>query len=514
MMRKSNRKTPLGDKFDEIDFPIEPSAWSEMATLLPPPPPQGPLSIFKKFGFFIASIPLFLMAFWQLSSAFSRDKNAQLTAAETSFSRDKNAEKSSANLTELYKINSIETALTSSLMGNKTTLELSLVDNKTALKRIDLTLNSINIKSDLIDNQNVLTNAQLSVSDPKTALEFDKKALKTKGFLLKSINKKTDLIDNKNALMDAQLSTNSIDDKRFLAANKAVLMRENLIKNALINKDAQTSNQPVLSVNNQSINAFNAEKKGELMGDLSTKNNSDFAIKNTLDSTYALLNKDPLNGLIAVNSENLKTSLNNSELVDNQLVTLSENKKIIAELGLRELSNVYSDSFQNINNLAEIGALLPTSLMPISQLWRGNHHQISVGFGHASLEFNNHARPAINRFRLAYNYRITPLLGIGTSTNYVLINPKGYYSTTEAELNLYFINRQRFDAFLSAGYGYRQWDFQNNASETLTGRGRGFTLGLNAQYAINHKYTMGFRVDLKQVAEPDFGLLLVFSRCF
>ena len=504
MMRKSNRKTPLGDKFDEIDFPIEPSAWSEMATLLPPPSPQGPLSIFKKFGFFIASIPLILIAFWQLSSAFSRDKNAQLTAAETSFSRDKNAEKSSANLTELYKTNSIETALTSSLMGNKTALEL----DKTALKTNTSTLNSRGNKTVLQFNKAISKSSDLSGSIAnKTSLELNKTALKSKGLALNAIANKTGLINNKNALIDAQLKTNAV-------GNRAVLTNENVMKNELINSNAQMLNQSVLSLNNSTINPFIFGKRGVLKTDSALKNNSGFLIKNALDSSYANFNKNSLNALGVSNAGNIKTSLNRSEIIDNQLIRNKETVSELAFIELRELNSIYSDSFQNINSLEQINALLPTSLIPISQLWRGNHHQISVGFGHASLEFNNHDRPAINRFRVAYNYRVTPLLGIGTSTNYVLINPKGYYSTTEIELNLYFVNRQRFDAFLSAGYGYRQWDFQNDASETVIGRGRGFTLGLNAQYAINRKYTIGFRIDLKQVVAPDFGLLLVFSRCF
>ncbi len=273
----------------------------------------------------------------------------------------------------------------------------------------------------------------------------------------------------------------------------------------------------MLQLINAAINSINSDNKILITPNSFVDNYVKTITKNTLDTNYATLKLNPFNTVINPNAADTKPSPIASESIDNQLIKTTKNKVETSELTfleLRELSAIYSEKPQQVNNLEQLNAFVPTSLIPISQLWRGKHHQFAIGLGHASLSFNNNERAAINRFRLAYNYRVTPLLGLGLSTNYVLIKPNGYFSNTELELNMFFVSNKRFDMFLSAGYGYRRWDFKNNASETAQGQGKGFTLGLNAQYALNPHYSVGLRLDLKQVAEPDFGLLLVFSKSF
>jgi hypothetical protein len=125
--------------------------------------------------------------------------------------------------------------------------------------------------------------------------------------------------------------------------------------------------------------------------------------------------------------------------------------------------------------------------------------------------------PPLSRFRVAYAYRLTPLLSIGASTNYSVSNPtSGYVWANELELNFYFINRKKFDLALVAGYGFRKWSYQNFRTEIERGQGFGSIIGLNSTFYIRNNFSMGLRLDAREVGQndPDFGALLTFSKSF
>ncbi len=224
MQQKKNRKTPLGDKFDDVDFPIEPQAWSEMETLLATQTPKGPLSNLGKFGFFIVGIPLVLITFWKLSSGFKNTEKQELTSTQTVILPIKNTITINDNTIELNKIMSKEKELNVNEADNKTTFKSSLSSvinyeellnfSKTTVKEKPLMLNT---KTVLIDNQNTL-------------------------------------IGNENTLIKSDLNANSVGKSSFFKINKTELTNKNIeLVNA--NNNAQKAlNQPVVSVNNAAIN--------------------------------------------------------------------------------------------------------------------------------------------------------------------------------------------------------------------------------------------------------------------
>jgi hypothetical protein len=70
MEENKRKKSLLGDKFDEADFPFEPSAWTEMATLLADEKEKPPLSKFWKWGWFLAFLFVGL-GLWAVSATSS-----------------------------------------------------------------------------------------------------------------------------------------------------------------------------------------------------------------------------------------------------------------------------------------------------------------------------------------------------------------------------------------------------------------------------------------------------------
>jgi hypothetical protein len=448
MEELNHHNTPLGEKFNSTDFPLEPHAWGDMEKLLAAQKPKAtPFNWHNKTLFLMALIGLGFLFLYISQSPKNLEKSAVITNVS---------------------------------VGNqiKTPTNLPLQD-PTIFSQKNTTHSDIYNES-LGDKAGILTQAispSYAPTPPQYKADFDRFLTKNQSKIAVENNeKKGEKKGEKNETYKGE-----------------ILEKQGKNNKALFYEDKEIEKRhTVQNVENQQYTNLNLNE--------TLKETRDFVIPTKEESGYkysqvpVLHSDSSFVGMTKFNAE--KTDVENA----------------FSPFDLLELNTVYSmtSDVYNPQNL------LAKNVIPLSKLVKGPRYQLDIGFGSATYL----APKNINHFRLAFQYRLTPLFGLGVSSNYSMkLNEKGEkgtFFTSDLEGLLYFINKRKVDFVVSAGYGYRQWQIPSYVTELKKGKGKGFTLGLVTQYRFNERWVAGFRVDIKEISNTlqDPAYVLTFGKRF
>jgi hypothetical protein len=459
MEQFNHRKTSLGEKFDNADFPIEPHAWDDMegllaaekATQLPP------LSIWGNKMLLVVALAGIGLVLWY--------KNQQSTAK----------------------------------------MDLTQASTSAPIKTLSPTSDGINTHSVIVQNQeftisSLVNKADISAVSPmilaQKAGEFSKSYKLLENYTqreIKSIANAVVLKENSSVF-----SNDKKTDKPYSKETKT----DNLEK---INAPNSVSSMP----KNASNDMFSSGKSMSAPPQYFEQN---LAFKN--EERRKNVEETDKNSIENTGLSKGTPSFDKIQKMDNPANTLGNDLQntLFFPLELLTPDYVYSTTNYNSSHYETLKKFSENTLIPISQLVKGARHQLDIGFGTATYN----APKSINHFRVGYQYRLTPLFGVGTSVNYSVKKDehdiRGAAFTGELEGLLYFVNKRKTDFIVSAGYGYRQW----NKLDNKDGKAKGFTLGLVFQYRPNNQWVTGLRLDIKEFGKnyQDPSLVLTLGKKF
>jgi hypothetical protein len=442
MEELNHRKTPLGDTFNDTDFPLEAHAWHDMEKLLAAQKPKPhPLSIGGKNTLFLAGLLVVgLFCFIVLR----KDKTPE-TAQKTDIS----------------------------LKNKGQTLDL-----RTDMKNNTPSVFTIkNILQSDIYNQSIGDNAPI-------------KQTLSPIFEIKNEDN-IDLLQNKNGVNTDLVTPLNITEKT------STIKASNTEKESQLPPQYQSIGEKVLPILDANISDKNLVKNNDLVVVQLTENDKN-GDKNIPSAFYV---------------EKAIGNVNISKNIDNQyIINQNTYANAVEPLDFSALENVYSTAMAAERDAQVLQNLSSKSLIPLRKLLTKPRHQLEVGAGTATYN----APKTINHFRLGYQYRLTPLFGMGLSGNYsVKVNSNddpGFTLTTNIEGLLYFVNKRKFDFIVSAGYGYRRTNFDDGFKE----KGKGFALGLVGQYRPSEHWVIGLRTEFREIAQGynDATFLVSFGRRF
>jgi hypothetical protein len=454
----NHNKTLLGEKFNSTDFPLEPQAWGEMEKLLADQKPKPPLSIWANKTLFLMVLVLIGFMFLYVSQSPKNPLNSRKAA---NFSVENKVTIGTILPPKASNTPSVNTPLSWAFPLKNTT-------------------HSDIYNESLGDKAGILTQAispSYAPTPPQYKADFDRFLTKNQSKIAVENNeKKGEKKGEKNETYKGEILEKQGEN------NKALFYEDKEIE----------KRHTVQNVENQQYTNLNLNE--------TLKVTRDFVIPTKEESGYkysqvpVLHSDSSFVGMIKFNAE--KTDVENA----------------FSPFDLLELNTVYSmtSDVYNPQNL------LAKNVIPLSKLVKGPRYQLDIGFGSATYL----APKNINHFRLAFQYRLTPLFGLGVSSNYSMkLNEKGEkgtFFTSDLEGLLYFINKRKVDFVVSAGYGYRQWQIPSYVTELKKGKGKGFTLGLVTQYRFNERWVAGFRVDIKEISNTlqDPAYVLTFGKRF
>ncbi len=428
----NHRKTPLGEKFGNTDFPLEPHAWDDMEKLLAAQDSKPPLSIWNNKTLFL----LILMGFSFFAFYVSLNRKIALKSSE---------------ITEVAPPSTIKRLL------------------------------------------------YIPPQDMNTPSVFFQKNALYEHIYVEKVGNNSGKIKNSEALLT---------DRKV--KNPALFETPNTLKST---SDNAHSFLKVLDNQNSTQLPPQYKSQFEALSVPFKNNNSDLkrgsADKINEASKSETFENEAENGM-AISKENKEgVTRDVIQSIDNQGNMIQEaSENALLPLDLLALNPVFSSKLVDYNTFNSFAK----NIIPLSKLLNGPRYQLDIGFGRATYN----APKNINHFRLGFQYRLTPLFGLGVSTNYSLkVNSrgeKGYLFTSDIEGLLYFVNKKKMDFIISAGYGYRQLQLPNDILQSKEGKGKGFTLGLVTQYRFNKKWVAGLRIDVREIArlvqDPAFVLTL------
>jgi hypothetical protein len=461
MEQFNHRKTPLGEKFDNADFPIEPHAWDDMegvlaaekVTQLPP------LSIWGSKMLLVVALAGMGLVLWY--------KKQQINAK----------------------------------------MDLTQASTSAPIKTLSSTSDGINARSLIVQNQEFTTSALVNKADvsavsPMTLAQQAGESSKTYKLLESYTQREINSIANSVVSKEngGVFSNGEKTDKPYSKETKTDNLEKINAPNSVSTMPKNASNDMFLSEKSASAPPQYFEQNLALKEEERTKNMEE-TDKNGVENTQL--------------SKNV-SSLDTVQKMDNPANTLGNDLQntLFFPLELLTPDYVYSTTDYNSSHYQTLKNLSETTLIPISKLVKGARHQLDFGLGTAT--FN--APKYLNHFRVGYQYRLTPLFGVGASANYAVKKEgndiNGFTFTGELEGLLYFVNRRKIDFIVSAGYGYRQW--KNLGSGVEDSKGKGFTLGLVLQYRPNNQWVTGLRFDTKELKQfyQDPAIVLTLGRRF
>jgi hypothetical protein len=457
MEELNHRKTPLGDKFEKTDFPIEAHAWDDMEKLLAAQKPKAqPLSIGGNRTLFLIGL-VGLGIIWYTVSR----KNATLETVQQT------------DLSLQYQTQMLDYQ---SNVKKNTPLKPTASSSKgMTVFSVKNTSNSDIYNQSIGDNAPVIQSA-LSSFEPKNESNIG-------------------VSDKKNSVNNGLIIPTNISQKSsFIKVSD--LKNENQLP-----PQYQGNLAAILPILDTPLSDKNLEKKGE-----------------NLDVKIVDMYKTDDNTKVPVLNENKKLSdINIGQNTDNQQI-ISQNTYVNAVLPLDMIALDFINStamtaerdaqvLQNVSN---------NSLIPLRKLMKGYRHQLDIGFGSATFS----APKYVNHFRLGYQYRLTPLFGLGLSGNYSIKvddnGRRGFFFKSDLEGLLYFVNKRKFDFMVSAGYGVRYAKFDRGVIDLQNVKGKGFTLGLVGQYRPTEHWVFGLRADFREIIQnyDDQAFVLSFGRRF
>jgi hypothetical protein len=437
MEELNHHKTPLGEKFDSTDFPLEPQAWGNLEKLLAAQKPKAtPFIWHNKTLFLMALIGLGFLFLYISQSRKNLEKSAEITdiSVGNQINTLTNLPSQESNTPTIFSLkNTTHSDIYNESLGDKagivTRTSSPLYENSVTRTISPLYENSVTrTSSPLYENSVTRTNSPSYVAIPPQ-YKTDFGGFST-SFYKENASKKS---DNSSEIMEAK--------------------KERMLENKSEDKRESTTL------------VFNENKVIE--NDKSTQD-----VENQVDI--------------------------NRSIIENAILPLD----------LSELNTVYSIT-SDVNNPQNLWA---KNVIPVNELVKGPRFQLDIGIGSATY----FAPRNINHFRMAFQYRLTPLFGLGVSSNYSMKlndqSEKGSFFASDLEGLLYFINKRKVDFVVSAGYGFRQWQIPSYITELKNGKGKGFTLGLVTQYRFNEKWVVGLRLDIKEISktvqDPAFVLTL------
>jgi opacity protein-like surface antigen len=446
MDKQQRRKTPLGERFDQADFPFDPAAWSEMEQLLANQPPQmptnAPLSIVQNLGW-LCIAALLGIGFWWANSVAQPSKAVEITSVSPPTSAN--------NAAFLPKISQLETPQTA--------------ENTPLSKTPDF----LNLKTPQItDNQQI-----------------------------KTLNK-TDFQPTIFVKTSAQANQNNFNTE----GGKNTLSKQTLSTTTPQIPTQNTDFAPVQTVFSDVLNTQILSKP----------------IANDLTQATETANLDAPPSVLKTDNSAASSLPQQAEQIDNQPITTESAHRQASEspfLSLLLANAIASNGNQKYEDIGRVQAEMRSKTLLKPNTWRGKHHQITAAFGRG-LSVNYETPPLLSRFRLGYAYRFSNWMSVGASTSYSTIALGGKVFSTDAEANFHFLNRRRLDFYLSAGFGYRYWDFTARTNENFVGEGRSVMVGLNIQYRFRYHYVLGMRGDVKDVAagRREGGVMLFLGKQF
>jgi hypothetical protein len=437
---KNSPLTPLGEKFDKADFPVEPFAWAQMETLLEETSNKnkgGKNGGYSGFKQIIGLLILGAIIFWGGYKMGKNDASFLVNQSPLISQKNENLE---VRFDEVIQTNpSVSEPFKIPIQLSKISVQYS------------------NSKTDP------------SVLDPKNGYQptfFSKGNESQKGFVqnihLNDFKIKNNYLDTESALLNSGYQTFKNTNPYFEKGSKTSQIDDFVKKNNAL--DAQNRNVDVLKLAPIDTSASLFSSKGLVA--FEPNSSSGKFIKDTLSKVL----------------EAAYTPIKKSDILETEFMPFYEQTE--------ELKS------ENSFDFARYGWALGEMRNIKSPLWKGKKHQLYVAFGLIEnlSGFNlKYARRITPLLGLGASY-------YGAADRFLDFN--NFNSTAkdifELEGQFYIINRRYFELGLTLGYGYNFASNSNVSSHESKNSDFQFGAGLETRFCISSAWNIGFRVDVRE----------------